>query len=135
MDSIGQDGRKEHDSDQYEADLQHALDEHFQDCSNLANEATGNNGHVDSNDIETIWPTTLTVMMYIANQLSEAGGRKITEPQLQTLCIQAETWGVTLSPHPISNETEQKPIHPAVAQYENKLQSVIEKHHQSMLLD
>jgi hypothetical protein len=72
-------------------------------------------------------------MMYIANRLSEAGGMKITEPQLQTLCMQAETQGVTLSPHPTSNEIEQKPIHPAVAQHENKLQSVIKKHCESLL--
>jgi hypothetical protein len=75
----------------------------------------------------------LTVMMYIANRLSEAGRRNITEPQLQTLCIKAETGGVTLSPHPISNKTEQRPIHPAVAQYENELKSVIKKYHESVL--
>jgi hypothetical protein len=72
-------------------------------------------------------------MIYIANQLSEAGGRKITEPQLQALCIQAETRGVALYPHPISDETEQKPIHPAIAQYENKLQSMIKKYCESVL--
>jgi hypothetical protein len=106
---------KENDRDWYEADLQRALDKHSQDCIQLANKAAGNGSHVDPNEIKTILVITLSVMMYIANQLSEAGGRKITEPQLQTLCIQAETQGVTSSPHLTFNETKQKPVHPAVA--------------------
>jgi hypothetical protein len=89
--SISANVRKENDRDWYEADLQRALEEHGEDCIKLANKATGNGSHVDPNKIETIRVITLSVMMYIANQLSEAGGRKITEPQLQTLCIQAET--------------------------------------------
>ncbi len=113
--SISANVRKENDRDWYEADLQRALDEHGQDCIKLANKAGGNGSHVDPNEIKTIQVITLSVMMYTANQLSEAGGRKITEPQLQTLCIQAETRGVTLSPHLTSNETKQKPVHPVIA--------------------
>ncbi len=113
--SISANVRKENDRDWYEADLQRALDKHGQDCIKLANEAAGNGSHVDPNEIKTIQVITLSVMMYIANQLSKAGGRKITEPQLQTLCIQAETRGVTSSPHLTSDETKQKPVHPAIA--------------------
>ncbi len=107
--------QKENDRDWYEADLQRALDEHGQDCIKLANKATGNGSHIDPNETKTIQVITLSLMMYIANQLSEAGGRKITEPHFQTLCIQAETRGVALSPHLTSNETKQKPAHPAIA--------------------
>jgi hypothetical protein len=58
---------KENDRDWYEADLQHALDEHGQDCIKLTNHAAGNGSHVDPNEIKTIGVITLSVMMYIAN--------------------------------------------------------------------
>ncbi len=70
--SISANVQKENDRDWYEADLQRALDEHGQDCIKLANKAAGNRSHVDPNEIKTTQVITLFVMMYIANQLSEA---------------------------------------------------------------
>jgi hypothetical protein len=76
--------------DWYEADMQRTLDKHGQDCIKLQNKAAGGGNHKDPDEIKTIRVITLSTMMYIVNRLSETGGRKITEPQLQTMCIQAE---------------------------------------------
>ncbi len=52
--SISANVQKENDRDWYEADLQHALDKHGQDCIKLANKAAGNGSHADPNKIKTI---------------------------------------------------------------------------------
>jgi hypothetical protein len=106
------------DRNRLEADLQQALDDHYHDCTHLAHEADEAGSLVHPNDINTIRAVTVTVMKYIANCLAEVGGRKITEPQLQTLCVQAET-REALSPSNVAPyvSTQPKPTHPAIAQY------------------
>ncbi len=71
--------------------------------------------------------------MYFENRLSETGGRKITEPQLQTMCIQAEARSVISSPQLTVEETKQKPAHSTVAWYEYQLQEVMEMYRESVL--
>ncbi len=113
--------------------MQRTLDKHGQDCSKLQNEATGSGNHADPDEIVTIHAITLSTMMYNANQLSETGGRKITEPQLQTMCIQAEARSVISSPQLTVKETKQKPAHPTIAWYEDQQQEVMEMYRESVL--
>jgi hypothetical protein len=125
--------RRRIDIDWYEADMQRTLDKHGQDCIKLRNKAAGSRNHADPDEIVTIRAITLSTMMYIANRLSETGGRKITEPQLQTICIQAEEQSVISSPQLTVKETKQKPAHPTIAWYEDQLQEVMETYHESVL--
>ncbi len=101
--------------DWYEADMQRTLDENGQDCIKLQNKAAGSGNHADPDEIKTIRAITLSIMMSIANRLSETGGTKIIEPQLQTMCIQAEAQSVISSLQLTVEETKQKPAHPTVA--------------------
>jgi hypothetical protein len=71
--------------------------------------------------------------MYIANRLFETGGGKITEPQLQTMCIQAEARSVISSLQLTVEETKQKPAHLTVTWYEDQLQEVMETYRESVL--
>jgi hypothetical protein len=119
--------------DWYEANMQRTLDEHGQDCIKLQNKAAGSGNHADPDEIKTICAITLSTMMYIANRLSETGGRKITEPQLQTMCIQAEAWSVISAPQLTVKETKQKSAHPTVPRYEDQLQEVMETYRESVL--
>jgi hypothetical protein len=134
MESLSANTQEENSNiDWYEADMQRTLDKHGQDCIKLQNEATGSRNHADPDEIETTCAITLSTMMYIANRLSETGGRKITEPQLQTMCRQAEARSVILSPQLTVKETMQKPAHPTIAWYEDQLQEVMETYRESVL--
>ncbi len=104
------------DSNCLEADLQRALDNHYHGCTHLAREADNAGSLVHPDDINTIRAVTVSIIKYIADRLAEVGRRKITEPQLQTLCIQAETLEA-LSPSNVAPyvSTQPKPTHPAIA--------------------
>ncbi len=129
LDTVPCNSQYKSDSNRLEADLQGALDNHYHDCTHLAREADNAGSLVHPDDINTIRAVTVTVMKYIADRLAEVGGRKITEPQLQTLCIQVKT-REALSPSNVAPyvSTQPKPMHPAVAQYEAELHGAINRY-------
>jgi len=121
LDPVPRNSQYKSDKDRLEADMQRALDDHYQDCIQLVHEAKEAGSQVLPDDINTIRAVTVNVMKFIAECLAEVeGGREITESQLQTLCYQAETW------EEAPNKSSQpKPMHPAIAQYEAELHAAI----------
>jgi hypothetical protein len=96
---------------------------------------------IPPHDIDSIWATTSSIMLYIAVHLLAAGGAAISESQLKILCNQAEKCAMEFvraesaqsslnsvqAPDPLS------PTQSAIVGYTAELNATINRHHDSIL--
>ena len=75
---------------QFQADLQSALDNYYDNVAQLVSSSTAKNAPVPSHEIDYIQKSTQSIMSYIAGQLLDAGGEVVLEDRMGNLCTQAK---------------------------------------------
>jgi hypothetical protein len=125
---------------QFQANLQSALDNYYNDVAQLVSSSTANNLPIPPHEIDSIQMSTQSIMSYIAVQLSDAGGEVVSVDCMGNLSTQAKERALEYCCVASTQATDSAPspdiislAWSAILQYEAELYTVIKRHHKGIL--
>jgi hypothetical protein len=74
----------------FQANLQSALNDYYDNVTQLVSSSTANNVPIPPHKIDSIQKSTQSIMSYIAVQLLDAGSEIVLEDCIENLCSQAK---------------------------------------------